>query len=120
MTREATPEEILEEVTGLLRHRARHPVEKTITYKDLCDVIQTRSFHFQEAEFHELLSTISTREDEAGRGLLSAVVVRSKGGLPGEGYFTLAALRGRDVSDWRAHHDAELEKVRAANRYTNA
>ncbi len=120
MTNEVTSAEVLEEVTGLLRRRARRPVEPTITYGDLCDLIEGRSFHYQEPEFHELLSTISTLEDEAGRGLLSAVVVRSKGELPGDGYFKLAELRGRDVSDWRSQHEAELERVCTANRFTNA
>src|ERR1039457_4298599 len=98
MTNEATSEEVLEEVTGLLRGRARRPVEPTITYGDLCDLIKTRSLHPRDPELHDLLSVISTREDEAGRGLLSAVVVRSKSSrLPGDGYFILAELRGRDV-----------------------
>ena len=120
MTSDATPGQVLEEVTELLRRRARHPREKTITYKDLCAAIRTQSFHPRDPELHDLLSVISTREDEAGRGLLSAVVVRSKGGLPGDGYFILAELRGRDVSDRRSQHEAELERVCAANRFTNA
>ncbi len=120
MTSEASDEQVFEEVTEILRRRARHPLETTITYDDLTNLITTRSFHKQEKAYHVLLSDISTREDEAGRGLLSAVVVRSNGGLPGEGYFILAKSRGRDVSNERAHHEAELERVCAANRFTNA
>jgi hypothetical protein len=120
MTVKVDFEQVLEETIEILRRRARRPTgEKTITYGDLCDAIRSRSFHFQDPELHDLLSVISTREDEAGRGLLSAIVVRSRGGLPGDGYFTLAELRGRDVSDRRAHHEAELEKVRAANGFVS-
>ena len=119
MAPDAAYEQVLEEVTGLLRRRARHPREKTITYGDLCDAIKSRSFYPQDPDLHTLLSAISTHEDDAGRGLLSAVVVNATGTkLPGDGYFALAELRGRDVSDRKAHHEAELTKVREANRFT--
>ena len=121
MAKKVAFEQVLEEVIELLRRRARHPLKKTITYGDLCDLIKTRSLHPRDPELHDLLSVISTREDEAGRGLLSAIVVHSKSSrLPGDGYFILAELRGRDVANKRVHHKAEIEKVRKANRFTNA
>lgn len=55
------------------------------------------------------LRALSEVEDDAGRGLLTAVVVRADTGRPGAGWFRLAAERGRDVSDpdaaWRAERD---------------
>jgi hypothetical protein len=52
------------------------------------------------------LRALSVAEDDAGRGLLTAVVVRRDTGRPGEGWFRLASQRGRDVADrdgvWRA------------------
>jgi hypothetical protein len=51
------------------------------------------------------LRALSEAEDDAGRGLLTAVVVRSDTGQPGEGWFRLAAERGREATDrdemWR-------------------
>jgi hypothetical protein len=62
-----------------------------------------------------LLREISVEEDTAGRGLLTAVVVRSSG-LPGSGFFELAAERGRDVSDretcWRREHERVVVEAR--------
>ena len=56
-----------------------------------------------------VLRALSEAEDDAGRGLLTAVVVRADTGRPGAGWFRLAAERGRDVSDadeaWRAERD---------------
>ena len=45
------------------------------------------------------LRALSEAEDDAGRGLLTAVVVRADTGRPGAGWFRLAAERGRDVAD---------------------
>lgn len=60
-----------------------------------------------------LLRQVSTAEDEAGRGMLSAVVVRSSG-LPAGGFFRLAAERGRDVTDRREAWQRELRRVHDA------
>jgi hypothetical protein len=52
-----------------------------------------------------LLRALSEAEDEAGRGLLTALVVDERTGRPGAGWFRLAAERGRDLSEpdmcWR-------------------
>ncbi|HEX2849946.1 MAG TPA: hypothetical protein VHN98_05315 [Acidimicrobiales bacterium] len=42
-----------------------------------------------------VLRAVSTAEDDAGRGLLSAIVVRADTGRPGRGFFRLAAELGR-------------------------
>ena len=57
-----------------------------------------------------ILRAASEAEEAAGVGLLSAVVVRASG-LPGPGWFRLAAQHGRDVSDWEAAWQAERERL---------
>ena len=66
-----------------------------------------------------VLRELSESEDDAGRGLLTAVVVRDDTGRPGAGWFRLAASRGRDVGDpdraWHAERD-RLREVHAGAR----
>lgn len=59
-----------------------------------------------------LLRELSVDEDEAGRGLLSAVVVRRDTGRPGAGWFRLAADRGRDSADPDQTWQAERARLR--------
>jgi tRNA(Arg) A34 adenosine deaminase TadA len=58
------------------------------------------------------LRALSEAEDDAGRGLLTAVVVRTDTGRPGAGWFRLAGERGRDVSDEDAAWHAERTRLR--------
>jgi hypothetical protein len=76
----------------------------TMTYTDLCD---PRLAHF--------LGEISTEEDAAGRGMLTAVVVHKHDRWPGAGFFELAQSLGRRVSDPEKVWIAELDKLRAAH-----
>ena len=73
---------------------------ETITYDEL------RTDLGLEGDIVPRLRALSVAEDDAGRGLLTAVVVRDDTGRPGAGWFRLAAERGRDVSDpvgaWQA------------------
>ena len=61
-----------------------------------------------------LLMQISEEEDDAGRGMLSVIVVHKNGDMqPGRGFFELAKERGRNTSDILACWIAELNKVHA-------
>jgi hypothetical protein len=64
----------------------------------------------------QLLIEISERSVARGRGLLSALVVGSATGLPGEGFFDLAARHGR-VGDhrtiWAHERDRLFEEARS-------
>lgn len=94
----------------LAAHAARHA---TLTYSEL------RSRLALEGDLVPLLRGLAETEDEAGRGLLSAVVVQAESGRPGTGWYLLAARRGRDVSDREACWQAEiahLEMVWQAER----
>lgn len=78
---------------------------ETITYEELRQQVGL------EGDLVPLLRSVSVAEDEAGRGLLSAVVVQSSSGRPGAGWFRLAAERGRDVTDPDAAWQAERAKL---------
>jgi len=81
---------------------------ETITYQALREELQL------EGDLVPGLRHLAESEDDAGRGLLTAVVVRADTGRPGTGWFRLAAARGRDVTDadraWRSERSF-LRKV---------
>lgn len=85
--------------------------ESTITYVDLTRRIQAIAFSPTDYAFHSLLSEVSKDEDSAGRGLLSALVVRKEDGLPGQGFFDLARELGRDFTDETRFWTDELRVV---------
>ena len=79
---------------------------ETITYDQL------RSQLGLTGDIVPALRTLSEEEDDAGRGLLTAVVVRSDTGHPGNGWFRLAGARGRDVTQADAAWQAERARLR--------
>ena len=79
---------------------------ETITYE------QVRSRLALAGDIVPALRALSEHEDDAGRGLLTAVVVRSDTGRPGVGWFRLASERGRDVTDADAAWQAERGRLR--------
>ena len=102
-------------VTDLLAEVAR--AGDTITYAELLEAIEARDPDLREraeADLASVLRAVSVAADEAGQGLLTAVVVRSGSGLPGGGFFELAAERGRDVADRPTAWRRELSRVHQA------
>ena len=85
-----------------------------ITYVELAHRFADGQFVPNDPALGALLGEISAAEDEMGRGLLSALVVRQDTGLPGAGFFRMAAARGRDVSDRQACWKRERDRVYAA------
>jgi hypothetical protein len=105
-------DELHQVVTELLSEVAA--ARRTITYEELLAALDARDPDLRgraEADLGPVLRAVSIATDESGRGLLTAVVVRSGSGLPGGGFFRLAAERGRSVSDERGAWDAELARV---------
>ena len=78
----------------------------TITYEEL------RSRVGLTGDIVPALRALSEDEDDAGRGLLTAVVVRADTGRPGNGWFRLASERGRDVTHADAAWQAERARLR--------
>lgn len=99
------------EIRELLIACAEHQ-PPTITYMLLASQVRTYPLAAQSAALREALIDISAQENAAGRGMLSAVVVRSgRNRPPGKGFFTQAAELGRDISSRRAAWMAELKTV---------
>jgi HKD family nuclease len=97
-----------EEVKQILIDHARQ--KRTIQYGDLCKRIKSRSLRPRSAKLWQILEEISIEENEAGRGLLSALVVSKGANKPGGGFEKMSKSRGRDTSDPH-FHEKELEKV---------
>lgn len=73
---------------------------KLITHGELYDAIKdTVQFprHHQDERLRYLLGQISEDQDDAGRGLIGAVVVRKDDSHPGRGWYKLAEQRGREM-----------------------
>ena len=90
-----------------------------IFYSDLVRRIRRCDLEPYGKPFAKMLGEISTDEDAADRGLLTAVVVRKEDGRPGRGFFDkLARDRGRVFPDSEAGRDRfwveELERVYSA------
>lgn len=83
-----------------------------VTYGELAQQIRAISFQAHDPDLWNLLGEISEEEDQQGRGLLSVIVVHKNGDMePGNGFFEVAARRGRDMSDRTKCWVAELHKV---------
>ena len=90
-----------------------------IFYSDLVRRIRRCDLEPYGEPLAKMLGEISTDEDAADRGLLTAVVVRKEDGRPGRGFFDkLARDRGRVFPDSEAGRDRfwveELERVYSA------
>lgn len=99
--------------TELLRLLVKTARSKSvIAYSEVVSDLAAISFEPNDSRFHRLLDEVSTEEDEAGRGLITVLVVHKSGDYaPGPGFFKLAAARGRDVEDIDATWVAEFRSV---------
>lgn len=99
-----------EETRDALIERARR--RRTIPYSEL--VTHIRSIYFQPHDprlFH-LLGEVSAEEEEAGRGMLTVVVVHKSGDMaPGSGFYELATALGREIRDKDKFWIEELNRV---------
>ena len=96
-----------------LAERAR--LRGQMTYSDLVNKITAANFEPYSKALAELLGEISREEAEAGRGMMTAIVVKKVGDMePGPGFFELAKSLGRDVSDPMRCWVEEFKKVHAA------
>lgn len=100
------------EAREIMIERAR--VRGQIAYSDLVGRIQAIRLEPHDFRLFSLLGEISTAEDAAGRGMLSAIVVHKDGDMqPGPGFFELANELGRDTSDILVCWVNEIKKVYA-------
>ena len=95
----------------------RHPHTTYEDRKGFWRKIRFRSLDLdpQSDQLAHMLGEISTAEHEAGRGMLTVVVVHKHGDqMPGPGFFRLAGSLGHGTKDREAFWIGELEKVYAA------
>ena len=87
-----------EEMREALAERAK--VRGMIPYSELVNQVTTISLEPNSYALAAMLGEISAEEDEAGRGMLTVIVVHKEGDMqPGPGFFELAGDLGRDTSD---------------------
>ncbi len=87
-----------EETKSILIDHARR--RQMIPYSNLVERIHSIHLEPNDYALASLLGEVSTEEDEAGRGLLTVLVVHKTGDYkPGPGFFELAKERGRNVKD---------------------
>jgi hypothetical protein len=109
-------DDVLDTLRSVLVEVARRG--DTISYEALLDALAAFDPELARAaqsELASLLRAVSAAEDDSGRGLLTAVVVRSDTGMPGTGFFRLAEERGRTVADRQSAWTTELAAVHAAH-----
>ena len=107
------------EITEILRRTAA--ARGMITYSDLSSQLTRVQIGYREPAMGALLGEISTEEAQAGRGMLSVIVVHKYGDMePGLGFFEQAEWLGVDVSDRTACWVDQLHKAHDAwsNRKT--
>jgi len=86
------------EAVEILSARARD--RSMIPYSELVGQIESVNFQPHDKRFFDFLGEISTEESEAGRGMLSALVVHKSGDMqPGPGFFELARDLGKNTKD---------------------
>jgi tetratricopeptide (TPR) repeat protein len=83
-----------------------------LNYRQFSERLRDRrvAVHWRSPRMAKLLLAISERRAARGQGLLSALVVGSASGLPGEGFFDLAARHGRR-GDHRMIWEQERDRV---------
>ena len=85
-----------------------------IVYSDRVAGIRSLDLEPQDVRLACLPGEVSTAEHEAGRGMLTVVVVHKHGDrMPGPGFFQFVRSLGHYTNDREAFQVAELEKVYA-------
>lgn len=73
---------------------------RMITYSELAAQMMTIQAEPHDMVLWEIIGDVSRDEEQAGRGLLSVVVVHKHGDMePGPGFFELAKYFKRNISD---------------------
>ena len=120
MLRSASDFRIPPENWNIAKEQARAVMIETakmrgmITYSDLVSKITAVKFLPHDTRLFHLLGQISVEENQAGRGMLSAVVVHKYDDMqPGEGFFVLGEHLGFNTKDVLKFWVEQLHKVHA-------
>lgn len=99
-----------EEIRRVLVERAK--ARAMIPYSELVGLVRSVNFNAYDQRLFAILGQVSMDEHQAGRPLLSVLVVHKTGDMqPGEGFFELAESLGRNTSDVLKAWIAEVQKV---------
>ena len=83
-----------------------------VAYSELADHIHAIDIKAYDPRMFHLLGEISSEEDQAGRGMLTAIVVHKSGDMqPGKGFFELASSLGKNTSDELGCWVSEFKRV---------
>jgi hypothetical protein len=100
------------EARAIMIERAR--MRGMIAYSDLVAQIRSIRLGAHDDRLSHFLAEISIDEEEAGRGMLTVLVVHKSGDMqPGPGFYELAKHLGRDTSDLLRCWVDELHRVHA-------
>lgn len=83
----------------------------TICYSDLAAQLTTAQLHHRAPLFHRLLDEMCREDEAAGHAVLASLVVRKDTGMPGAGYFVIAARDGHDLSDPVAYWQEQFQRA---------
>ena len=83
---------------------------RIVTYGELALMLPIY-VHPGSYAFTRLLGDVCSSEEDAGHGLLCALVVSKATGIPGAGFFRGMAERGYDMPEMEAAWRAEVERV---------
>lgn len=100
---------VKDEIRSILIEIARQ--RGTIAYSELVQKVRTARLTPGSPELAAMLGELSSEEDAAGRGMLSALVVSKSDRKPGAGFFSLARELGRDTSDRQHCWNDELQEL---------
>lgn len=86
--------------------------KRTMSYSDMAESVKLANLKPFSQPLFAVLTELSIEENAAGRGMLSAVVIRKDGRKTRKsGFIKLAAKLERDVTNVRECWDAEIERV---------
>lgn len=93
---------------------ARAKLRGMMPYSDLARAIHSISFEPRDVRLFHLLGELSPEEAQAGRGMITSIVVHKTGDMqPGPGFFELAEKLGHDPSDVLKFWISQVNKVHA-------
>ena len=86
-----------------------------IPYSEFVKRIHAITIHYHDPRLFHFLGQIAAEESEAGRGMLTALVVHKHGVMqPGPGFFEIARELGHDTGDILKFWIEEVKRVFAA------
>jgi hypothetical protein len=95
---------------AVLTQRARRG--DPITYSDLVNKITAVRMEPHDTRLAHFLGEVSTEEHEAGRPLITALVVHKHDLQPGKGFFDLSRSLGFSFIDGTAFWSDQIERLR--------